>query len=100
MKRVQEEQQEAKAEKASAPRTCAAALEAAKDNGSASVGERRALGENNNLARRPTSAAGQAGNIQNASKPLDPPKLIQPREGIQTVCRRSSEVLKPVFGAT
>ncbi|OCL08873.1 hypothetical protein AOQ84DRAFT_363742 [Glonium stellatum] len=94
LKRVQEEQQKAKAEKAStaAPRTrAAAALEAAKDNVSV-ISEKQVLGENNNLAKRPTSAAGQAGGVQNASKPLDPPKLIPTKRG-------NPDGMPPLFGS-
>lgn len=76
----EQEEQRARAAKAAAPRTrAAAALE-----------EKRALGENNNLARRP-SATGQSIK-QEEAKPLEPPKMIPTK-------RASTDSMPPMFGS-
>ncbi|KAF2193365.1 hypothetical protein K469DRAFT_728642 [Zopfia rhizophila CBS 207.26] len=83
----QEEQMRARAEKAAtaAPRTrAAAALEANQ------AATRHVLGENNNLARRP-SATSQMIKQENA-KPLDPPKSIPAKRG-------NTDSMPPMFGS-
>jgi regulatory subunit for Cdc7p protein kinase len=74
------EDQRARAAKAMAPRTrAAAALE-----------EKRALGDNINLARRPSAT--EQSIRQNESKPLDPPKMIPVKKG-------SNDSMPPMFGS-
>ncbi|KAF2804622.1 uncharacterized protein BDZ99DRAFT_397766 [Mytilinidion resinicola] len=92
---AQEKQSEARTERVSiaVPRTrAAAAMEAAKDGQSVNIGERRVLAQNNNLARRPTSAAGQPGGLLNQSKPLDPPALVPAKRG-------NPDSMPPMFGS-
>ncbi|OCK77563.1 hypothetical protein K432DRAFT_303934 [Lepidopterella palustris CBS 459.81] len=95
-KRAQQEQQPQKMrnDKAStaAPRTrAAAALEAAREGEPTGMAEKMVLVENNNLAKRSTSAAGQGGDL-NTSKPLDPPKLIPAKRG-------NPDSMPPMFGS-
>lgn len=83
VRKQQQEQadQKTRATKAAAPRTRAAAA----------MEEKRALGENNNLARR-GSVVSQTGKPEEA-KPLDPPKIVP-------VKRTSTDtILPPMFGS-
>lgn len=74
------EEQRARAAKAMAPRTrAAAALE-----------EKRALVENNNIARRPS--APEQTIKQEDTKPLDPPKMIPTK-------RSNTDSMPPMFGS-
>ncbi|KAF1845128.1 uncharacterized protein K460DRAFT_405402 [Cucurbitaria berberidis CBS 394.84] len=67
---------------AAAPRTRAAsALE-----------EKAALGENNNLARRPSAPAAYVKEEDEDAKPLDPPKALPPK-------RTSTDGIPPMFGS-
>jgi regulatory subunit for Cdc7p protein kinase len=76
----QEKVREARTTKATAPRTrAAAALE-----------EKRALGENNNLARRPSATEHAIEQVE--AKPLDPPKMIPTKKG-------NTDSMPPMFGS-
>ncbi|KAF2020794.1 sporulation-specific protein 6 [Aaosphaeria arxii CBS 175.79] len=67
-----------KAAKAAAPRTRAAAA----------LAEKRALVENNNIARRPS--AGEQDSKQDDAKPLDPPKMVP---------SKNTDSMPPMFGS-
>jgi regulatory subunit for Cdc7p protein kinase len=83
-RRQQEEQEERRAQRAlaAAPRTRAASA----------MEEKRVLGENNNLARRPTAPAAVEKQEDEDAKPLDPPKGLPLK-------RTSTEGPPPMFGS-
>lgn len=72
------EDQKTRAAKAAAPRTRSAAA----------MAEKRALGENNNIARRPSATSQTA--QQEDAKPLDPPKMVP---------SKNTDSMPPLFGS-
>jgi len=82
-RRQQEEQEARRVQKAAAaPRTRAASA----------IEQKLALGENNNLARRPSAPAALIKMEEDDSKPLDPPKAIPAK-------RTSTDGAPPLFGS-
>ena len=83
-RRQQEEQEARRAAKtaAAAPRTRAASA----------LQEKVALGENNNLARRPSAPAAYRPQDDEDAKPLDPPKPAPPK-------RANTDGIPPMFGS-
>jgi regulatory subunit for Cdc7p protein kinase len=78
----EEEARRQKAAAAAAPRTRAASA----------MEEKLALGENNNLARRPSAPAAYVKAEEEEAKPLDPPKAIPPK-------RACTDGAPPMFGS-
>ncbi|KAF2036564.1 hypothetical protein EK21DRAFT_51839 [Setomelanomma holmii] len=80
-------QQEEEARRLQRPATAAPRTRAASANE-----EKLALGENNNLARRPSAPAALTKVEDEESKPLDPPKAIPPK-------RTNTDGIPPLFGS-
>ncbi|KAL5113304.1 Cdc7p-Dbf4p kinase complex regulatory subunit [Pleosporales sp. CAS-2024a] len=70
----------------------AAAVAAPRTRAASAMEEKLALGENNNLARRPSAPAALAKKDEDDAKPLDPPKDVPTK-------RASTDGVPPMFGS-
>jgi regulatory subunit for Cdc7p protein kinase len=86
--RRQQEEQEARR----VQRAAAAAAAAPRTRAASAMEEKLALGENNNLARRPSAPAAPIKVEEDDSKPLDPPKAVPTK-------RASTDGVPPMFGS-
>jgi regulatory subunit for Cdc7p protein kinase len=86
--RRQQEEQEARR----VQRAAAAAAAAPRTRAASAMEEKLALGENNNLARRPSAPAAPIKVEEEDSKPLDPPKAVPTK-------RASTDGVPPMFGS-